>query len=618
MNLGRNLGNDSSGMRIWLTALLVLSVSTLQAGIPRQDTRQEKLTEVDQARELVKKLAGDAFLGRGTFNEGTAKARDYLVGRFEKMGLTGAFEGKYTQDFPTRKSLRVIRRKLILTNAAGKQVRSFAGDNDFRVLGCSQGGKVSGQVVFVGYAMAHEDEGFDSFAGAGADALEGKIALALRYEPHDKDGVSLWTGKKGRWTSAAGIAAKVAWARKHGAAGLIIANPPAHRDARLLGPQTGLGNYDAQMPVLMARSSLLKVLVDRAKGADLAELKKSADAGKNSIVPLEAVGVTIDLALDRELSKSWNVAARLEGGGTLAGEVVLVGAHYDHLGTRGRSDKPMVFNGADDNASGTAAVMLLARRMKEHYTSADAPEDRRTFVFVLFGAEEIGLVGSRYLADHLGSIGTDAPHVQAMLNFDMVGRLDRNKLTFIRGGKGWDKILQAARKNSSLDVTSVGAYYGGSDHTSFLGKKIPAAMFFTGMHKDYHRPSDTWDKVNYEGLLEVLDLADDIALKVAILPERLQTQGSRVSSDAKRAYLGIICDPEYEGGCRVLRVMDASPASRAGLEPGDIITRWDGRKVDSRPELIALVHAQEPGKEVKLEVLRDDKTQTLMIKLGSR
>jgi hypothetical protein len=372
----------------------------------------------------------------------------------------------------------------------------------------------------------------------------------------------------------------------------------------------------------MAPPSLLQAVIDRTplKGAGALErLKKLADAGKNSVVALEPVRLGIDLQIQAEPVKSWNVAARLDGAGNLADEVVLLGAHYDHLGTRGRGENLRVFHGADDNASGTAAVLLLARRLRERYASAAAPPNRRTILFVLFGAEEIGLVGSRHLADNLKDAGLAQADVQAMINLDMVGRLKGRKLSLIRAGSSdWGPLIDKAQKATNLEVTQIGSWFSGSDHSSFLRKRIPSAMLFTGTHRDYHKPSDTWDKIDYPGLVEIVSFAEEMAMAAALWPGRLRYERSGLSQGSSGAYLGVACDESFKGGCRLRTVVEGSPADKAGLRTGDVIVGWDQRDVDSAAALIGLVRQEKPGRQVTLIVLRGDTREERKVKLGRR
>jgi hypothetical protein len=623
----RNVPRCAEGsLRVLLILLVALGTGGGQnlpaESAPEVAGSSSRVDQTQQAKEWVKTLAGDAFLGRGTGNGGTAKARDYLVAQLTAMGLPGAFDGGYTQAFPASRSMKVRRKEVRVQDRDGRTLYRFDDADDFTVLGCSRSGKVAGDVVFAGYATRYHKEGFDSFAGADKGACKGKIVLAFRYEPHDKRGVSLWTGKAGRWSQASGIAEKIAWARKHEAAGLIIINPPLHARARLLGPEVSVGPREAGMPVLMAGPAFLQNVAARSQleGAQvLDKLKKRSDAGKNSLVALEGVGLEIDLQLQADGIESWNVGARLAGAGSLAHEAVLIGAHYDHLGTRGSGPKRQVFHGADDNASGTAAVLLLARRISKRYASAAAPANRRAILFVLFGAEEVGLVGSRHLAGHLEDVSLAPADIQAMINLDMVGRLKAGKLNLIRAGSNdWEALIGQAAKASPLDVTHVGSRFSGSDHASFLRKKIPSMMVFTGSHRDYHRPSDTWDKIDYPGLVRIVGLVEEIALAAAVKPDRLGYDASTIAGRRSGAYLGITCDESFKKGCKIRSVVDGAPAAKAGLRSGDVIVGWNKREVDSAAELIGLVGDQKPGREVTLVVLRGDARQSLKVKLGRR
>jgi Zn-dependent M28 family amino/carboxypeptidase len=319
-----------------------------------------------------------------------------------------------------------------------------------------------------------------------------------------------------------------------------------------------------------------------------------------------------------------NVFAMLPGRDpALAHEYVVVGAHFDHLGTSTEGaldpdDKKGVRVGADDNASGTAAVLELAR------VFAAAPA-RRSIIFANFTGEELGLLGSAYFVEHL-PIPVDS--VDAMLNFDMVGRLKNDRLIVygVSTAKEMLGVLDTANRAPQLKIAAQGDGFGPSDHSSFYAKNIPVLHFFTDLHDDYHRASDTPDKINAAGEARVVDYAARVLRAIADRPDRLTyvrtaapstTMNAREGSDV---YLGSI--PDMAGsdtpGLRLTGVRAGSPADVAGLKAGDVIVELGGAAVKDIYTYSDALYSHKPGDEVSIVVVRDGTRTALHVKLGKR
>jgi hypothetical protein len=318
-----------------------------------------------------------------------------------------------------------------------------------------------------------------------------------------------------------------------------------------------------------------------------------------------------------------NVFAVLPGRDrALSNEYVVVGAHFDHLGTstEGSLDpdaKDAVRRGADDNASGTAAVLELARLLA-------ASPARRSIIFANFTGEEQGLLGSAYFADHL-PVAVDS--VDAMLNFDMVGRLKNDRLIVygVATATEMPALLDSANRAPQLKIAAQGDGFGPSDHSSFYAKNIPVLHFFTDLHDDYHRASDTPDKINAAGEARVVAYAERVLRAIADRPSRLTyvRVAAPVATSAREGsdvYLGSI--PDMAGsetpGLRLTGVRAGSPADVAGLRAGDVIVELGGKSVKDLYEYSDALYAHKPGDEVDIVVLRDGKRTTLHVRLGKR
>jgi hypothetical protein len=490
--------------------------------------------------------------------------------------------------------------------------------------------------VFVGYSVASKDHNYNDFDDVD---VEGKVALALRYEPHDNQGHSRFTGKE-EWSPEATLARKADAAAEAGAAALVLVNPPAyHEEQDPLVPFVGMYRGDkSKIPVLQAKRKVVESWL-RAAGVeqDLRALQRQIDdTGKpHSFALPESARLSSTVEVERVRQDVKNVVAVLPGNGNLAHEYVVVGAHYDHLGRGGAgSFNPSaneIHNGADDNASGTSAMLELA----EHY--ARKGSDGRSMIFAAFTAEEIGLVGSQHFVTHppvpLGRIAF-------MVNLDMVGRI-RNDILYI-GGHGtaavFDPAIATADDRSPLRFKSFGkGGFGPSDHMSFAMKKVPCLFIHSGQHADYHRPTDDADKVNYKAMQQAVDFTADVIDQLLEAPKQQYVDaadahsmfngpgandpGSGSASGGLRVTLGVVPDyapDETIKGMRISGTTPGSPAAAAGLKEGDVIVQIGNDKVDSVYDLTDVLRKGKPGEKVKVTFLRDGKRTQVEATLAAR
>jgi hypothetical protein len=325
-----------------------------------------------------------------------------------------------------------------------------------------------------------------------------------------------------------------------------------------------------------------------------------------------------------------NVVGVLPGAGRLASETVIFGAHFDHLGIGGfgssmaqGADTLRIHHGADDNASGTAAVIELARTLAADRGALG--NNRRTILFIAVNAEEEGALGSAYFADHPPSPLDSAI---AYVNFDMVGRLRERKLLIlgVRTATEWPALLDTVNARWHLDVRGSGDGWGPSDQASFYAHKRPVLHFFTDLHEDYHRPSDTADKIDADGIVDVADFAADLARRLVRRPTMLTyvdvPQPAPVMSaepGRSRPILGTIPDMSEEpGGVRLSGVRTASPADSAGLRQGDILVGMADDTIANLQDFQNALMKHSGGERVELRYLRNGTLVRVMITLGSR
>lgn len=586
------------------------------AGIPPQ--ARDATSHLEQHATY---LASKNLTGRGVDTAGIALARDYIAGRFADYGLRpGGDDGGYLQTFDVAVGVKVEEpSSLSLPTAA-----PLALAKHWIPLGLSASGKAEGEMVFVGYGVTAKEYGYDDYSGVD---VKGKLVLVLRYEPPPKGSDSPFK-KFPEYSLHSALRNKANNARDHGAIGLILVDL----------------NYRGSGPELLSTSSSLwrggrslvaaqvkREIVEKelaARGISLAALKAKIDgSGKPASMPLNGMTAALQVSLQEVRERADNVVAILPGrDSTRAGENIVIGAHYDHLGfghfgARDGNAAGTIHPGADDNASGTAVLLDLARRLGQL-----SVKPARTIVFVAFSAEELGLHGSRRFVDRNGLIAS----TKAMLNLDMVGRLRADRLTVFgtRSGANFSQIVLAAARQLGLNIGESDDV-GRSDHLTFYNKKIPVLHFFTGTHEDYHRPTDTAEKLNYEGMAKVSDLVMAAAFEIAdqeapinfaSLPRRPPRE-TRPDERGVSTYLGSI--PEYDGtdsagGVQLAGVMDGSPAALAGMRPGDVIIRLASTKIQTIEDLTAALGAQMPGDEVEIVVLRAGNPVSLKATLRRR
>lgn len=626
-------------LRAWRQAVAcILIASALPTGGAAPDTAPSAATRPAQAagtyRQWVADLTDDSMEGRGLGTKGLVRARDYIAHHFQAMGLKPAFAGAFTQPLEIPYGVAAEHQSLAILDPEGRQIIQAKAEQDFSALGFSASGPFGGPAVFVGYGIVDSQRKYDSYRGAGGNCLRGKVAVAFRYEPQDQQGRSRWASRSSSaspWSLSAGLLKKARDAAGHGAAALLVVNPPSQNADPSLRTIRGTGFWGREkIPVLHIRLRLFKRMLARAgRDPELAvrKLQALADSGEASPEPLPGVFLKGRVELKPFRVQAHNVAAVVPGAGKLAEEVIVVGAHYDHLGYRerpSRSGKRVICPGADDNASGVAGVLMLAKRFSERTAGrADkAPaRERRTLVFVAFTGEEAGLVGSAYFARHVEQLGLKGARLVAMVNLDMIGRLkpDGLRVWGVGSADRWGEIVARAARQAALAVTARDSAMTGSDHISFYTRKVPVLHVNTGRNRDIHSPRDTPDKINAAGAVRVVEFVEAALEQLWTDPEPPAYAGAALMSrlfGGPRTYLGI--QAKESDGCLVTRVLDGAPAAEAGLKGGDVIVAWNGQPVQSVSGLLARLWAAKPGQEVKITFRRDGKLVEATVTLGRR
>ena len=595
------------GLIVSLTVLLAFSAWTLE--VPSLSS-----SSIEILKNHVRFLASERLTGRGVDTPGILLARDYIAGEFGKAGLQpGGDNGTYLQRFEVVTGVRV-RQPASLT--LGNQ-SALTLNQDWIPLGFSASKKVEGEVVFAGYGVTVKDYGYDDYRDID---VKGKIVIVLRYEPPPKDDNSPFR-KYPNYSVHAALRTKANNAREHGAVGMILVDlhDQGNAERELISTRNSLWRGGNSLVAAQARRAPVEKWLE-GHGVSLMKLREKIDREeKPASMDVPAGKAALQVNLEEIRQPTDNVVAVLPGSDPrLKNESVVIGAHYDHIGlghygTRDSSTEGQVHHGADDNASGTAVLLELARRL-----SRSDSRPARTIVFAAFSAEELGLFGSRHYVNQPAQLAS----TRAMINLDMVGRLRDGRVTVFgtRSAQEFSAMVKSAASELGLEISESDGI-GRSDHMSFYSKKIPALHFFTGVHADYHRPSDTWNKLNLEGMAKITELVLATARSIAntsapvnfvSLPSVPLAQAPG-GAPASTTYLGSI--PDYSGadeGVRLAGVSAGSPAALAGLRQGDVIVKLAETKVQNLEDLMLALGSKKPGDEVEIIVLRG--TQPLRLK----
>jgi hypothetical protein len=562
----------------------------------------------------IKTLSSQEMAGRQPGKPGIQLAEDYLVAQYTEIGLKPLKNGTYLQQFEVgrRPQLDAEKSKLALIGPNDQRIELELG-KDWQAIASRGSHSLEADLVFVGFGISAEELNFDEYSNID---VKDKIVVMIRSEPQGKSEASVFHRETP--TRHASARTKAMAARRAGAAGVMIVNdsrtaPTEEQDELISSESWGV----MTLPYAQIKRSVFEQILEKnpiltAAGEStksLSEVEDLIDKNLESFSqPLDGWKAEFQVEFNMSGIKTNNVVGIIEGEGPLADETIVIGGHYDHLGdgaygSRAPGRREIHF-GADDNASGTAAVLELARRFSQREKK---PE--RRMVFICFSAEEMGLLGAVH---YVNNPEFPLENTVMMFNFDMIGWLRDDALQVLSWNSSpqFGPVLDQFGEPLGLNIQKPRSMFGGSDHMPFDGRKIPNLFFHTGLHEVYHTPEDTFEAINCEGAVRVIDYAEKV-IETMMAIEKRPSYGPSAPFQ-----LGVTLI-DQPNNMTIEKISEGSPAQRAGLLVGDVILEVNDKPVTSRRALTIAIR-QEEGKTVKFKLKRDDAEIILHVELVNK
>jgi Zn-dependent M28 family amino/carboxypeptidase len=568
----------------------------------------------------VKALASPAMEGRGAGTKGIELAAEMIEQRYRSLGLQPAGTSSFFQPFTVITGAKLNDGNR-LEVADGKSKQELKLNQDFVPFSFSASGDVTGPVVFAGYGATAPEFGYDDYAHLD---VKDKIVVLLRYEPA---GFTAKSGNAGL-TQHSQLITKAINARNHGAKAVILVNGKLGDGEEDLLTQFGSvsGPENAGIVMVQAKNDAARAWFGAVgKSLDDVQSQINASSTPESFAFPDKLQISLQVNIEKTRAMVKNVLAYLPG---KTDEYIIIGAHYDHLGygnvdSLAPSQIGKIHPGADDNASGTAGVLELARLL--------APQKgrlQRGILFANFAGEELGLLGS---AEWVKEPTLPLDKAVAMINMDMIGRIKDEKVYIGGTGTGatFQSLLDEEKTKFPFHVEYSASGYAASDHTSFVAQKIPVLFFFSGLHSDYHKPSDTWDKINAPDAAKLLDFIDDVALKIDSANERVAFvtvkedhpggMAAGAGGSGYGPYFGSVPDfGQEENGVKFSDVRPGSPAAKAGLKAGDVLVQFGDKPIHNLYDFTDALRRSKVGDVVEVQVMRDGKPVKASVTLEQR
>ncbi|MCX6156160.1 MAG: M28 family peptidase [Candidatus Kapabacteria bacterium] len=592
-----------TAIQIAILLVTFFSLNTLYA-------TKELSPVAERILEDIKFLSSDSLQGRYPGTIGIQQAADYIKASFEKSGLLPV-NGQWFQEFQVTTALKVgtksevsfdirVEKPGVPMELIKPQNIKWELNKDWVPLSFSDNGNFKGELAFVGYGISSKELKYDDYEGID---VKDKIVIVLTSSPEGES-------SKSAFMNFNGLRYKATNARDHGAKGIIFLKTQGDSSNVFIPLEfDSMGRNSGIAAIQANRVSIARFFPKTALLLPVESEINKKKHPKSFMINNSSVNINTELLNDDK--PTYNVLALVKGSDpVLADDFIVIGAHYDHLGWGGPSSqykgKPaMIHNGADDNASGTSGVMELARRISRQPL-------KRSVLFICFSGEEMGLLGSAYFTNHSP---IPLEKITSMINLDMIGRMKDNSVNVFGIGTGsyFQNLLDSLAISDSIKIIKAADGFAPTDHSSFYAKNLPVLFLFTGIHADYHRPSDDWDKINAEGENTVLKLTEDIVRSIGnrtnnptfIKVMTADSSNKDIKDKGYGAWLGII--PNFEEnpyGCKISGSSAGSPAMKAGLKDNDIIIKIGSKDIKNLYDLTFQLREHKPGDIVPITLLR--------------
>lgn len=588
--------------------IVVLLILPTQFAISESACEDSKITP-EAILSHIRYLASDELEGRMSGTPGADKAAEYISLQFKKAGLKPLGDSHtYFQKFSFTKGIKLGGQNKLEFEIDHTKTELVLGQ-DFYPLSFSSRGQFSGEVVFAGYGISAPELEYDDY---NAINVRDKIVLVLRYTPEGYDAES-------PFYNYAALRYKAMNAREKGAKAIIFVTPYSQdeeEDLTSIGLDSSYSDSGIQS-LIIRREKAEEILL--STGTNLKKLEQNLADKNNSSFLISKTKAAIKTELVEEKGESSNVIGLLEGSDPiLKNEFIVIGAHYDHIGlggigSRSNNDytRGSIHNGADDNASGVSGLIELSE-----FFSCRKGSLKKSLVFIAFSGEELGLIGASY---YVNNPKVPLNETVAMINMDMIGRLDQDKLTVFGVGSSphWEALLNEANTDFNFEISLNNSGFAPSDQSVFFAKKIPVLHFFTGVHADYHTPGDDWQKINPLGERRVLNLISELIIELNSTREKIAFSNviePKKGSTKFNVYLGTI--PDYSNqveGVKLMGVKEGSPADKAGILGEDTIVQFNGMAIKNIYDYVYALGKSKAGIPTSLVVLRNYKPLSLII-----
>ena len=587
-----------------IPVLLIIAI----AGSSFQCTKKTGVT-VKELQTQIKYLASDELKGRLTGSAGDSLSAEFIREELKSYGLKPLSGDGFQR-------LKVTDKVLYgKSNSLSVNGNNYISETDFVPVAFRENSSLKGEVAFAGYGFSINNDSvkWDDYKGIDA---KNKWVMILRADPEPDN-------MNSKFASFSGDRNKAMLAKDLGAAGVLLVSGESFDKSDNLDPLSK-GDFSVGIPVFRIKRTIADALLAPSKQTISAlEKKLNTESKPGSFL----TGTTLEgkSEIIQTMAGTRNVVMVLPGEDpVLKDEYIIFGGHYDHLGMGGPGsssravDTIAVHHGADDNASGVAMMIELAGKFAGTKNS-----HKRSLIFMAFTGEEEGLLGSKYFTENSG---IDLSKVDAMVNFDMVGRLKETKTLQI-GGVGTASGLQekavAVADTNKLKLTFTEEGSGPSDHSAFYSKNIPVLYYTTGSHDDYHKPADSWDKINFSGMVDIADLVFNMTSSIANDPAMLKFKEAGPKAETNRPArrrgltLGIMPDVtgSIKNGLKAEAVTPGKPGALGGLKKGDIITSIEGKPVNNIQDYMFRMSQLKAGQRITVEVMRNGVKEVLLIQL---